>query len=512
MRAVIASPLALAPYLEIETIRGLEPLVLFDSQRRLLQIVRRHPRVVGLKARQLGWTWGLALFALWECIAYPVGETAVFTLDQDEANKFVWRAKRLYETGPDWLHGAFPVATDKADTFGIRHHNSASSVVAYPASGESGRSRTFRTVIADERARWKRKIGGPAAAQRMGAIRPTVADGGRMVEVSTADGYDGHYDTFMAAVEDGTDPAIGNGYVRYFANALARPGRTMESVLRERAKLDADEPGLGAQELPLTPAEAFRASGLCIFAKDALDDLLEHSCRPPIGRYDLRKTAAGVMADPSVAGGWQVWEWADPQRDYLIAADSSGGHASSDYSAAAVYDVDSWAQVAAYHGRPEPRDFARFLVRAGWLWQGRKGPALLAPERNNHGEGVVATLLERRYPRIYQQERFDQRTGKVEHAHGYMQTQHTRHVAIAALQAGASDGSLGIRDAEAIVEMSRFVDPGDGKPRAEEGGNDDRVMTHAIAAAVLGYARAGRPTTVRATSAYRPRVSAKTGY
>lgn len=511
IRAVTASPIALAPYLSIDGPSGPVPFELYPSQVELLRIVRRHPRVIGLKARQLGWTWALALLGLHDCIAYPTGETGIFTLDQDEANLFKWRVKRLYDSGPDWLHAVFPVAIDKADQFGIEHPEGVSSVVAFAASGESGRGRTFRRAIGDEAPRWKRKMGGPAAAQRIAAILPTVADGGSFVRLGTADGYDAHYDIWMGAAEPGQGG--GNGYVRYFANALARPGRTREQVMRERRMLDGAEPGLGAQELPFTPAEAFRASGLCVFAKDALDDLAEHSIRPPLSRVDLRASKAGIVAEPHVTGAWEVWQWPVAGRSYLVAADCSGGGASSDFSSAGVYDVESWDQVAAFHGRPEPIPFAEQLILAGYLYRSADAPALLCPEKNNHGEGVIATLIARKYPRIYEQERFDQRSGTKVTSPGWTQTQHTRRVAIAALQAGVSDGSIGIRDAGTLTEMSRFIDPGDGKPRAEDGEHDDRVMQTAIAAAVLSFSR--RPTAPaprRPRKAYTPRVSAKSGY
>ena len=493
--------------------RGWSPSPSTPASAACYKIIRAHPLIVGLKARQIGWTWGLALYALWECLAYPVGETGVFTLDQDEANLFVWRVKRLYGTAPEWLQKTFPVKTDKADTFAIKHREGVSGVVAFPASGEGGRGRTFRTVIADERARWSAKMGAHAAAMRMAAIRPAVAQGGKMIEVSTAAGYDAHYETVMGAVERRPGPHDGQR-LRALLRQRPRPARAAPTrAWPPTARVSiATSPASGPRSCPSRSPRPSAPRGSASSHKDALDDLLEHSARPPIGRFDLRAHAGTIVADPHVSGQWAVWQWPLAGRDYLLGADSSGGGASSDYSYAALYDGTSWDQVAAFHGRPEPRDFARQLIRAGWLWAGPAGPALLAPERNNHGEGVVATLLERRYPRVYVQERFDQRSGQLSRTYGYLQTAHTRRVAIAALQAAASDGSLGIRDAEAIVEMSRFVDPGDGKPRAEDGSHDDRVIATAIVAALLSFARAGRPSRARASDSYAPRISERTGY
>ena len=73
-------------------------------------------------------------------------------------------------------------------------------------------------------------------------------------------------------------------------------------------------------------------------------------------------------------------------------------------------------------------------------------------------------------------------------------------------------GSLGIRDQAAVGEMLRFIDK-DGREEADAGAHDDRVLTHAIAAAVLARSRNASPPKPSAPAKpYRPRVSSRTGY
>lgn len=483
-------------------------------------LILGHRRVSIDKARQLGISTGvLCLIGLWDCIAFPIGETGIFSLDQDEANLMKERVKRLYHSGPSWLHDAWPVAVDKADQFGLQHHEGVSSVECFAASGESGRSRTFRRVIADERARWKRKMGGPAAKLRMAAIRPAVGDVGSLVEVSTADGYDDHYETFIGAVDPGTPVEQGNGYVRLFIGALARPDRSMEWVMNERRILDKDEPGLGAQELPLTWEESFRSSGRCAFDLEVLGWYTGNVTEYSRWRGDLSRDAMSVKAESRDAGNWWVWEWPTPGRDYVVIADPSGGHG-ADFSAVVVLDRESHDQVAAYHGKIEPSQLAEELVKAGYLWRGSERPALIVPEANNHGQGVVALLREWRYPRLYETEVLDQRTKKTTTTYGWTTTEKTRHIAISALQRGLRERTLGIRDEAAITEMRRFVwvvtnaQSGLGRWEAEAGHHDDRVMTWAIAAAVLAHAESlvARPAGRQQLEDYQPRVSTVTGY
>lgn len=505
--AITTSPVALAQFVKITTPLGVLPLDLWPHQVAVLRAARIYRFLSITKARQLGVTEVLMLLDLWESIAYPFGFDLLVSLNLEEAIAAMSKVTDMYDSLPLWVQEAFPVGTRNQREFSVRHGRKVSGIIVLPSSDNAGRGRTFRRVTADERARWEHQ------AERIGSLRPTIADGGSLVESSTARGFDEHHATWSGGVDIDGDMDMGNGYARMFIGALARPDRDLAWVMREREILDTGDPGLGAQEYPLTAAEAFRASGRCVFDQDALQDLLDHSCRPPDSRVELRKTSATIQADPIVDGPWSVWQFPVKGRSYIIAADVCGGGGGSDFSAAAVYDAESWDQVASYHGRPEPDQFARELARAGWLWRtDKKTPALLVPESNNHGQAVVALLREWRYPRVYRVETFDQRTQRTGEQLGWLTTTKSRQQALDTLKAGVRQGSLGIRDQAAVGEMLRFIEK-DGREEAESGAHDDRVLTHAIAAAVLARSRNATPPKPSAPAApYRPRVSSRTGY
>lgn len=501
IRAVCAHPAALAKVVRIDTPRGSEPFDLWPIQHRALQLALDHRELIALKARQLGFTWTLCcLLGLWDAIAHPSGDDLVVSLNERVAVAVIARARRLYVSAPSWLRDAFPLAVDRSDAIGVAHGQGTSLLLSLPASSDSGRSFTFRRIMADERARWER------SDERMASLAPTIADGGSLVELSTAKGFNDFRSRYLGAVEAGQDPALGNGAVRIFAGARERPGRDDAWVQRERARLGA----LGPQEYPLSAAEAFVASGRCVLDASALQGLLDGFCAPPALRADLRATPAGVIAEPHAGGAWQIWRWPERGRSYLIGADPCGGGSGRDAAYASVHDVDSWDQVACLWGRPEPERLAELLILAGALYAGPAGPALLAPEANNHGAAVIAVLRERRYPRIYRHRRFDTRARQAQSQLGWQTTAATRPVAIAALQESVADGSLGVRDAAAVGEMLTFIENERGRYEAEEGYHDDRVMALAIVAAILSR-RPSAPAG-RHAPAYQPRVSALTGY
>lgn len=539
IRAICSTPLALGDLVKIEGDDGLVHIDLWPRQVEALELSLQHRYLSVGKARQLGMTQTFMLLALWECFAYPVGWDLVVSIGEREASYALGLAAAMYDSLPVFVQQAFPVHRRNATEFALSHGGTHSGIVSLPSSGEAGRGRRFRRVIADERARWENE------GERMAALRPTIADGGFMVESSTAKGYNGHYATWTGAVDpdvvadeadpDGVAAALGNGYVRMFVGALDRPGRSLEWVLRERAGLEGD---LGLQEYPLSAKEMWLSSGGCVFDDDALDELEEHSVRPPVMRGSLvcDELAAERGWEPldvaftaAARGIWRVWQEPVEGRDYVIAADPCGGRGGRDKAAAVVLDVDSWDEVACLWGTPDPTELAVELVKAGWLYRSVKPdlsrrsnegrlvewtsrPALLVPEANNHGAGVIAVLRERRYPRVYESESFDQRTQRISRTLGWLTTAKSRPVAIAALQEAVRDGDAGVRFAEAIAEMRRFEDPGNGRPEAAEGAHDDLVMTWAIGIAVLARTDRAKPVVQSPQPEYQPSVSSRTGY
>ncbi len=489
-----ASPLALARMVRIDGPDGPESLRLWPHQRELLRLVMTERRVIVLKARQLGVTWALALLALWWAISHPAQTVLIMSIGEREAADVLRRVKRLYGSLPADVRRAFPLGADAMTRLEVQHPDGPGVILSLPSSSTAGRGQTVHLLIGDERPKW------PNADDQEAAVLPAAADSGRVVMVGTANGMDGYYDRWMAAP--------GNGWAPLFVGADARPGRTPEWIATERAQLG----DLGAQEFPLTPAEAFLASGRCVFDVVALGELVEHSCRPAAWQGRLGVVDGSIAPEADERGPWQVWQWPQEGRRYLVGADVCGGGGGSDFSAAVVLDAESGDQVAAYHGRPEPHVFARELVRAGWLWRTGERPALLVPESNNHGAAVVALLAEWGFPHVYNQDRFDQRTGKTATSLGWLTTTSTRPVAIAALQAGIREGWLGIRDKQAIAEMFRFVETDTGRFEASAGAHDDRVLAFGITAAVVQHSRQARPAPSVPSAPYVPRVSKVTGY
>jgi hypothetical protein len=475
VRAAASHPIALAAMVRVPTPEGQRPLHLWRYQRALLERLADGQSPNVLKARQVGATQIMALFALWYAIRHADRLVLVLSIGDREATELTRRIRRMYQSLPQPVQRAFRVEQDNTEVFAIAHPEGPTHIRSLPAG--AGRSFTASLLVCDEAAHWDR------ADERLADVLPTAGDAGQTIVASTAAGVGGaFYERYYAQAS-----------AQVFVGAAERPDRSPEWIAAARRELG----HLGPQEYPLTPHEAFVSSGGCDFDTDALQRLLDEFASEPPWRGRIVFTSARTpRAERTGRGPWSIWEPPARGRTYLLAGDFSGGGASSDATAIVVYDAASWEQVACYHGRPNPDQAADQMAAAGMLYRSPDGPSLVVPEANNHGQAVVAHLLDAGYPRIYEPERFDVAMGgtRAGRSHGWLQNARSKPVAIAALQAGIREGTLGIRDAQAVGEMLRFSG---GKAVT---GHDDRVLSHAIAAAVLEHSFSGRPREVRLPS------------
>lgn len=200
---------------------------------------------------------------------------------------------------------------------------------------------------------------------------------------------------------------------------------------------------------------------------DALGALLE-GCTDPIAT-DLN-------------GALRIWATPQPNRVYVIGADTAEGLAKGDYSAAVVLDWETGADVAELHGHFPPEEFARYLRDVG-LWY---NTALLGVERNMHGHAVLLALSSvLGYPTIYAHAEYDASLGTTPRP-GWPTNSHTKPVMIDALAQAISEHRP-FRNAALLGECRTYVVRDNGDTAASGSLHDDRVMAAAIAEMLRRY-------------------------
>lgn len=280
------------------------------------------------------------------------------------------------------------------------------------------------------------------------------------------------------------------------------------------------------QEYPATAREAFLVSGNCFFDEEVLQTYERHT-KPAIRANLTRGPQDAVLVVASERGWLRIWDQPDDAGHYAMFADTATGKQSTqtdrgtddenerggrDYSAAYVVNVFTREVAACLHGRIPPEVFAEQLSMLGYMYSSprigsgtTRDPAFLGVERNHSsGETVLRWLKDKHYPRLFYMRKFNQRTQGQTVRLGWMTTVDTRMPMLDELGAAMRDGTLGVRDRDAVREMFTFIRGNDGKPEAQEGCHDDRVIALAGALQMVRYyprpTQGQQPDYVRGTS------------
>jgi len=240
------------------------------------------------------------------------------------------------------------------------------------------------------------------------------------------------------------------------------------------------------QEFPCTPQEAWLASGRTVVPTRVI---MKHVEKAKPGKlYDPYMTLTRKSAlDQWDEAPWlvrqqhaylEIWQRPIPGRHYLIAVDTAQGTEKGDYSCALVFDIATQRLVAQLHGKIEPKLLGKELVpQLGRVYNG----AILVIEIDGLGLTTLSYAKDV-YHHMYQQRKDDGFATSVTHKIGWETSTSTRANIVANMR-----HVLGERQAEEgfcpdkclLEELLVFVEK-DGKPQAQKGFHDDRVMTYAI--------------------------------
>lgn len=226
-----------------------------------------------LKARQLGFTWLAAAYALHTAMQ-PGARVLVISKGMRDAHAFIERMDFIWARLPDSLRSRKHI-----DNLGHKVYSGGGEVLALPSTRDAGRGFTGSLLIFDENAfhMW--------AAQNWTAARATVADVGQTLVMSTANGATGHFHDLyrqaegwereLAAMRRELEQLLDAGrdeeaerleramaylaraaLTPVFVGALARPDRSPEWLAAEK-RVYVGMPDEFGSEYPLTVAEAF---------------------------------------------------------------------------------------------------------------------------------------------------------------------------------------------------------------------------------------------------------------
>jgi len=449
--------------------RGRIPLILRDAQKDALSVMSREDKSLFLKARQVGFSTLMAAYTLWLAMFHDDVLIVMLSKAQREAQDLLRKAVYAYDQLPQWVKNRGPNVRHR--TLQKLAFENESEIESLPSREDPARGKSVSLVIVDE---WA-FLENPEEA--WASIEPIVDIGGRLIGLSTANGWGEFFHTQWVGARAGT-----NGFVPRFYPYDAVPER--DDAWYESKKDSMLEWQLH-QEYPRDEDEAFIKSGNVVFDTEMLMKLPSREPDYTGALVQLGESAKNFEFRPGKGGPLEVWEKPDPTHAYVVGADVAEGLEHGDFSSAHVVDVNTGWVVATWHGHIEADLFGEMtLAQLGWWY----GTALVGVESNNHGLSTLQGLRRTGYQRIYHRRVLDEATRKQGVKLGWRTDRKTKPLMIDELARAVRMSEVLCLDDKTIFEMKTYVR--DEKGQMSGSPHDDRVMSFALAVQMLVYAHA----------------------
>lgn len=195
---------------------------MWPEQRRVAKLIVENPLLIILKARQLGLTWLVAAFILFQMIRNPLWLGIIFSTTEDLAIEFLERIYFIADRCPVWMGTTgVPVKTHTKQVFELMFPaplNTVSCVKSLPTTMMGGQSKTPNLLVMDETCK------NPLAKNIYNASLPGIeAAKGQAIIISNAikegAGWLFTRDTYIASMRGM------NRFRRVFLPWSAHPGR-----------------------------------------------------------------------------------------------------------------------------------------------------------------------------------------------------------------------------------------------------------------------------------------------
>jgi len=344
---------------------GWVPFQLWPAQGAALDIIHNNQLSIVLKARQIGLTWLVLAYALWCMIFRPIASILIFSKRDIDAIYLLSedRLRGMYDRLPEWLRGGHSVFTDNAHEWSMENESTARS---FPTS--AGDSYTATLAIVDEADL------SPDLNSLLRAVKPTIANGGKMILLSRAD-KDKPVSDFKKIYIDAK--AGKTSWAHIFLPWYVHPRRTAEWYEREKVDIESRTGSLDDlyEQYPATDSEALKPR--------SLDKRIPYEWLEAVYREEEGDDAVGLP-------GLVVFTRPEDGHLYVIGGDPAEGNPNSDESSATVLDLHSGEEVAVLAGKIQPSTFGDYLQKLAGFYNS----ASVLVERNNHGHAVLLKLSE----------------------------------------------------------------------------------------------------------------------
>lgn len=427
---------------------------LFDSQRESVDLWIRNRYSLMLKARQLGFSTLVSIYALWLAFFYQDRVIIMLSRTERDAIKLLQKAKYAYRFLPQWMQFRGPPMNPTQTKLEFANE---SYIESLPSASDPARGESVYLAVVDELAYL------PNSEEAWASIEPIADVGGRVIALSTANGEGNLFHQLWVGA------TAGNNRFKCMFHPWWANGRDQQWY--DLKKEDLPEWQL-AQEYPDNAEDAFLKSGRPVFSLEVLRSL---ETRDPIVEGYLEKHRQFQFVAEH-RGPLRLWAFPETDGRYGIGADPSQGMEHGDFSSVHVINVRNGDVVATWHGRIDPDQLGSDVLAPLGRWY---NDALIGVENNNHGLTTLTALRRLRYHPLFMQRSPRYKRSVPTDIMGFRTSQITKPIMVDELNMALRDGSLHLFEEETIAELRTFVRDESGKMMGSP--FDDRTISLAIA-------------------------------
>lgn len=439
-----------------------------QAQKEILRDWIKNRQTVSLKARQIGFSTLVALYALWLVMGGNDRNILMVSRNERDAIKLLMKAKYAYKFMPEWVRERGPKVWDRTKT--TMSFTNDSRIESLPSANDPARGETAFVIVVDEMGKL------PNPEEAWASIEPAAERGGRIIMIGTAQGQGNMFHKlWVNSQTKGGGP--GSNFKGIFHPWWATEDRDQAWYDKQCANM---EPWQRAQEYPSNPEEAFVGSGNPVFN---LDNLRRFNEKTPVGDFSINAKSRSTV-NIYEGGPFVIWEMPNDEEkwSYVVGADIAEGLEHGDNTVAWVICVQTNKPVAVWWGKIDPDVFGEEVLPAiGWYYR----HAVIAPEVNNHGLTVLKALQRAGYQRIYMRRTFAKRSDRPLETMGWLTTATSKPLMIDELAAFLRE-TENVPHKQTLGELFAFRREANGRMNGSP--HDDCVMALAIAVQARKYA------------------------
>ena len=444
-----------------------------DYQREIAADIETNKLIIGLKARQIGWTTIGVATAVHDVLFNVEHPWLFVSRTEGAAQKMLDKAVYAYYRLPKWMRDMLPNMEQHTQSTIV--FANGSRIESVPATGSTGRGDAVYGALLDECAFME------YAEDIWGAVEPLVY--GPAMLFSTANGMGNFFHEIWLDSE--RPDSVWKGIFYPWDVVLTRDDDWYDHA---KASFRGRE-WLFYQEYPKNPEEAFAKSGRVAFGSDILDDCF-HEIEPYKRLEWVIGEGAREMKDHEAAD-IEIMQWKPPRviRDeegrpkwkpsYVVGADVAEGLEHGDFSYVTVFDSNTGEQMASCKSSI-PVSYLDELI----LWFAEEyWKALVVVERNNAGVLPLDRLYrDHWYPRLYRMDTFARyRTSDRTPQYGWRTDRATKPKMVNDFVFALTESAVLLHDPDFLMESRTFVADGKGSYSATSSNHDDVIMGALIA-------------------------------